>query len=782
MKHLKFLFLFIGLAIFASCSESDVEGGVIGDANQAIFSGIIGELQTRVTDNSWDSGDAIGVYALMADQALSDAAIFDGKSNVKYTTSGNGTFTVAGAPINFPETGNLDFVSYYPFKTAITDYKYSIDVTSQSDMAAIDLLYSNNAKGQTKSSPNVDLQFNHMLSKFEMNVQLGEDLTSLEGLTVNIKSVIVDGSLALVDGAITTGTTRKDITPKVSIASGNKTATVAAIVVPGQNLEDITIVFSLDGKDYEWTPASQELLSTYKYAYTIKLTLDASGEPIVVPVNIGATINDWNDPQIGDTPIVLEPEGEDPVEGDKIDIADFRALAVKGETYSEDKFIEGEVILNPSLKNVTDFIAYVADETAGLTLAFTDAENVLSKMPLGAKVKINVQNSEWDEYNGLIQLKLSTDNVEIVEAKNSTPLVPRVVTIQDILDGKHQSELVQVNNVQFKDVPTTYNGGKKLVNIENEEITVFTRSQAAFAGNNVIEGNGPFIGVVSIYNTPQLLIRTTADLSGMTDDRFSPSFINTDPASLAFEKAGGNETITVTANVAWTATSDVSWLTVAPASGTNNGTITVTATENGVDARNATITITDGTITKTVSVTQKGEEASGGDFATDLFFSEYIEGGGFNKFLEIYNGTGETVDLSNYKVETYMNGDATTDKVLELTGTLEHGKVLVIYNSQSEISPGSNAIVDNNIANFNGNDAVALMKTSGEYVDIIGHIGEEVNWSVDGNSTKDNTLVRKPGIRSGVTASTAGFPELGTEWIGYPKDTGDYIGSHTTDY
>ena len=129
-----------------------------------------------------------------------------------------------------------------------------------------------------------------------------------------------------------------------------------------------------------------------------------------------------------------------------------------------------------------------------------------------------------------------------------------------------------------------------------------------------------------------------------------------------------------------------------------------------------------------------------------------------------------------------MNGDATTDKVLELTGTLEHGKVLVIYNSQSEISPGSNAIVDNNIANFNGNDAVALMKTSGEYVDIIGHIGEEVNWSVDGNSTTDNTLVRKPGIRSGVTASTAGFPELGTEWIGYPKDTGDYIGSHTTDY
>ena len=488
----------------------------------------------------------------------------------------------------------------------------------------------------------------------------------------------------------------------------------------------------------------------------------------------------WN----GTDLVFVDKDFNEPVAGTKIDIADLRAAFVQGESYAEDHYIEGEVILNPYQENTPDFVVYVADYTAGITLTINDKENLMAKLPLGAKVRINVQTSEWNKYNGLIQLGLSTDNVEIIEETSSTPLVPRVVTIQDVLDGNYQSELVQVNNVQFKDIPATYNYGQTLTNVEGEEATVFTRSQATFADTGVIEGNGPFIGVVSYHTTgAQLLIRSLDDLAGMTGPRYVPPFINVNPFSLTFEKEAGNETISVTANVAWTASSDADWLTIDPASGTNNGTITVTATENGVDARNATITITDGTITKTVSVTQKGEETSGGPFAETLFFSEYIEGGGHNKFLEIYNGTGETVDLSDYKVETYMNGDATTDKVLELTGTLEHGKVLVIYNSQASINPvTTNAIVDNNIANFNGNDAVALMKTSGEYVDIIGHIGESVNWSQDGNSTKDNTLVRKPGIKKGVTSSTAGFPELGTEWIGYPKDTGDYIGSHTTDY
>ena len=42
---------------------------------------------------------------------------------------------------------------------------------------------------------------------------------------------------------------------------------------------------------------------------------------------------------------------------------------------------------------------------------------------------------------------------------------------------------------------------------------------------------------------------------------------------------------------------------------------------------------------------------------TDLFLSEYAEGSeGSNKYLEIYNGTGSDIDLSNYQVWGSNNG------------------------------------------------------------------------------------------------------------------------------
>ncbi|HJM33138.1 MAG TPA: c-type cytochrome domain-containing protein, partial [Candidatus Marinimicrobia bacterium] len=45
---------------------------------------------------------------------------------------------------------------------------------------------------------------------------------------------------------------------------------------------------------------------------------------------------------------------------------------------------------------------------------------------------------------------------------------------------------------------------------------------------------------------------------------------------------------------------------------------------------------------------------------TDLFFSEYAEGSSNNKYLEIYNSSDASVDLSAYSISTCSNGcDAT---------------------------------------------------------------------------------------------------------------------------
>ena len=57
---------------------------------------------------------------------------------------------------------------------------------------------------------------------------------------------------------------------------------------------------------------------------------------------------------------------------------------------------------------------------------------------------------------------------------------------------------------------------------------------------------------------------------------------------------------------------------------------------------------------------------------TDLFFSEYAEGSGNNKGVEIYNPTSQAIDLNNYYVARYSNGSSvfTEGGITHLVGTI----------------------------------------------------------------------------------------------------------------
>lgn len=81
-----------------------------------------------------------------------------------------------------------------------------------------------------------------------------------------------------------------------------------------------------------------------------------------------------------------------------------------------------------------------------------------------------------------------------------------------------------------------------------------------------------------------------------------------DTESLSFTKDGGSSTVSVTSNTDWTVSDDADWLTVTQ-SGKGNGSVTVTAAANTTyEARTATITVTAGTVTKNISVTQDAAE------------------------------------------------------------------------------------------------------------------------------------------------------------------------------
>ena len=483
------------------------------------------------------------------------------------------------------------------------------------------------------------------------------------------------------------------------------------------------------------------------------------------------------------------------VKEEQVTIAELRTKLKDLDKYIDQNYIEGEVILNAFKGNVPDNIVYIADETAGIALFFSDEEKetILKHIPISAKVKVQLKGAKVKIANGLLQLgddnTLTTEAVTILEEKSSVPLPPKVATIDELLSGKYQSELVSIKDVQFKNIDVEYAESPYIVNKAGVEIEIYTSDNAFFGDQMVKNGMGQIVAVASFENTPRLLIRRIDDLSAMIGDRFEVStpYITLNKEVLVFDYNGGEKPIAISANVSWEALCGASWLSVNPINGVDSGEIIVSAEKFDGEERAGKVIVTDGSIVKIIDVTQRGAKESV-ETAKDLFFSEYVEGSSYNKYLEIYNGTGETVDLSDYIVELYTNGSMVSNRSYFLEGVLKSGEVIVIAESRATIYDGLFCV--SSVANFNGNDAIALIKITGEdinYIDIIGCIGENPGkeWidSVDNNlSTLDRTLVRKPSVRCGVAKNPdEGFPTLRTEWISYPIDTSNYLGNHTMD-
>lgn len=297
----------VALLAFSGCSNDDGSDFNGLDKKYIKFdAGIESQgnaYKTRASGTTWGSGDAIGIYMTTAGASLTTGSIVDNANNIKHTTPGDGVFSAATTGIKFPTSGSVDFIAYYPYQTSITGYAYPINVADQSDLAKIDLLYSNNAKNASKTSPTVALDFKHKLSQLVLNITAGDGISSLSGLSLSVSGLITDGSFNLTNAAITKGSTKTTFAAPVKVTTG---AVVNAILVPGDNLSNGKLTFALSGKTYEWTPASQVLDSGKKYTYSIQISTTG-----VVVVNPSATIQDWEEGNTGVSDIVLTPTQND---------------------------------------------------------------------------------------------------------------------------------------------------------------------------------------------------------------------------------------------------------------------------------------------------------------------------------------------------------------------------------------------------------------------------------------------------------------------------------------
>ncbi len=70
----------------------------------------------------------------------------------------------------------------------------------------------------------------------------------------------------------------------------------------------------------------------------------------------------------------------------------------------------------------------------------------------------------------------------------------------------------------------------------------------------------------------------------------------------------------------------------------------------------------------------------------DVLITEYVEGGSYNKAIELYNNGVESVSLSNYTLARYKDGSTTPTEMVSLNGTLAAQELLVVQNNLAELS------------------------------------------------------------------------------------------------
>jgi predicted extracellular nuclease len=153
--------------------------------------------------------------------------------------------------------------------------------------------------------------------------------------------------------------------------------------------------------------------------------------------------------------------------------------------------------------------------------------------------------------------------------------------------------------------------------------------------------------------------------------------------------------------------------------------------------------------------------------SAEVMITEYVEGGSNNKAIELYNNGSESVDLSNYSIVRYKDGDETSTFMVALSGTIQPMGVLVVRNNETDtVLDDSINVLTNSSLQHNGGDAVALLNDT-SIVDIVGDVPTVSGWG------KDTTL-----RRMGRVASTV-YNE--NDWISADKDNIDDLGNVNPD-
>lgn len=396
-------------------------------------------------------------------------------------------------------------------------------------------------------------------------------------------------------------------------------------------------------------------------------------------------------------------------EGEAVDIA-------------EDISFQAVVISDKSVGNTQPKNAHVQAEGAGIVLRF----KANHKYDLGAVLNVRAKGAKLQRYNGgILQLELSEDTQAEATGEVRTPQAIKA-TLKDIYDGKYENMLVELENIQFEKANEPYlrtdKNGKLMSTFHNlsdcstkpsdSNMTTLSLSisnyAAEFKDKTKSDKRGSIVGIIN-YGTDKtktkkyrnLIPRSFADIK-LTEERCTDS--TTPPTS------GGNDKPTTPSTPPPTPPNS------------SNGRTLASSTSNR------------------------------------LMITAYVSGSSNDKFLQIYNPTEQSIDLSQYKIvmQSYSSKNTLTGAPQEevLSGSIAPKSVIVYKNEKARSAPeGSKS---SPVINFNGNDNIDLRyNDAGTWV-VVDALGVWDNPWLNGNKNyaQYTVLKRNTSVMKGNTSYT----------------------------
>jgi len=167
-----------------------------------------------------------------------------------------------------------------------------------------------------------------------------------------------------------------------------------------------------------------------------------------------------------------------------------------------------------------------------------------------------------------------------------------------------------------------------------------------------------------------------------------------------------------------------------------------------------------------------------------LFLSEYVEGAGDDKAIELYNASLAAIDLeaASCQLATLVNGGPVR-YVLGLEGVVPAGGTWVIGHRRASAALVARCTVTttHSALTFNGNDSLEL-SCGGVVLDVFGQQGVDPgeSWGEGQFLTKDATLRRHCGITRGDPDGADPFSPV-AQWYAFPPGYFFGLGQHDPD-